>query len=111
MITRRDLDEQIERIKGKINQTPDECVRLAAYYTIRDHLNGADIPLTYGDAPPVSVETKAETIIGTHGDSEFLTLIAGKEASQVLKVIDETMDALKVMEPRLYAGVLRKIQQ
>lgn len=106
MITRRDLDEQIEYIKGKINQTPEECVRLAAYYTIRDHLDGVELPQTYGDAPQVS----QESIIGNFGDSEFLRVISGQDAATVWKIVDETMDTLKVMEPRLYAGVLRKLQ-
>ena len=109
MITRRDLDEQIEFIKGKINQTPEECVRLAAYYTIRDHLDGVELPQAYGDAPPATAKTE-ESVVGNHGTSEFLRVIAGKDAETVWKVIDGTMDTLKLMEPRFYAGVIRKIQ-
>ena len=110
MITRRDLDEQIEYIKGKINQTPEECVRLAAYYTIRDHLDGVELPQVYGDAAPAIAKTE-ESVVGNHGTSEFLQVIAGKDAETVWKVIDETMDTLKLMEPRLYAGVLRKLEK
>ena len=109
MITRRDLDEQIEYITGKINQSPEDCVRLAAYYTIRDHLDGMEIPQAYGAAPPVQADVVEETI-GAHGETEFLRAITGQNADAVWAVIDETMSTLKLMEPRLYAGVLRKLQ-
>ena len=109
MITRRDLDEQIEYIKGKINQTPEECVRLAAYYTIRDHLDGVEMPQSYGAAPPAA--QTAEVKIGDYGDTEFLQMIAGMDAAHVWSVMAEAMETLRVMQPRFYDGILRKLQK
>lgn len=102
MITRRDLDEAIEELEAK-NPSMEGCIRLAALYTVRAHL--FDDGDSYGATPPV------EEVIGTHGDSEFLQMISGKNADSVWSVIDETMATLKLMEPRLYAGVLRKINK
>ena len=45
------------------------------------------------------------------GDSEFAQAIRGKDMTAVLSVLDEAMEAVKVVQPRLYAGVLRKLQE
>ena len=111
MITRRDLDEQIERIRGQIDQTMTDCVRLAALYTIRDHLDGEPPEGYYGAAEPSAPEmTETEVIIGDYGDTEFLKVIAGLDSEFVWSIMAEAMDTLKVMEPRFYAGILRKLQ-
>ena len=107
MLERRELDERIAEIKNKRNQTEAEIVKLAAYIIARDELDGNGAVRSYGDAAPSA--PAVETRIGEYGDSEFLQVIAGKDASDVWAVIDETMAALKLTEPRLYAGVLRKI--
>lgn len=107
MITRQDLDERIAEIKNKRNQTETECMKLAAFLIIRNDLDG-DLVGSYGSTAPAAAEE--ESIIGEHGESEFLRLIAGKPAKDVWMVIDEAMSALKLNEPRMYAGVLRKIQ-
>ena len=105
MITRRDLDEAIDELETK-SPSMEGCIRLAALYTVREHLYG-DVG-QYGAPSPSGA---VESIIGDHGDSEFLQVIAGKDAGDVWAVIDETMATLKLMEPRLYAGVLRKIDK
>lgn len=102
MITRRDLDEAIEELEAK-NPSMEGCIRLAALYTVRAHLfEGGD---SYGAPAPT------ETVIGEHGDSEFLQMIAHKDAAHVWSVMAEAMESLKLMEPRFYAGILRKLNQ
>jgi hypothetical protein len=108
MITRRDLDEAIERIRGQVNQTMSECVRLAALYTIRDHLDAEPTDGYYGAASPAQ---ETETVIGDYGDTEFLQMIAGMNSADVWPVMAEAMESLKIMEPRLYAGILRKLNK
>ena len=108
MITRRDLDEAIERIRGQVDQTMTDCVRLAALYTIRGHLDDEPPDGYYGAAEP-SAPQQAEALIGDYGDTEFLQFIAGRNPDDVWPIIAEAMESLKLMEPWFYAGVLRKI--
>lgn len=110
MLERRELEERIAEIKNKRDQTEAEIVKLAAFIIARDDMDGVKTAGSYGDAAPALPAGKEESVIGNHGTSEFLQAIAGKDAEAVWKVIDETMDTLKLMEPRLYAGVIRKIQ-
>lgn len=112
MLERRELDERIAEIRNKRNQTETECVKLAAFLIIRNEIDNESAVGSYGDAAPNPTTAPiVETVIGDHGDSDFLQLIAGRDAGHVWAVIDGMMETLKVMEPRLYAGVIRRINE
>lgn len=111
MLERRDLEEHIAEIKNKRNQTESECIKLAAFVILRDELQKEEAGGgSYGDATPPSA-TVTETVIGLHGDSDFLRLVSGRNADHVWSVMAEAMESLKLMEPRFYAGILRKLNQ
>lgn len=110
MLERRDVEERIAEIKGKRNQTESECMKLAAYIIIRDDFDKGTVG-SYGDAAPAPVKPTAEAVIGDYGDTEFLQVIAGRNPDDVWPIIAEAMESLKLMEPRFYAGILRKINQ
>lgn len=109
MLERRELEERIAEIVNKRDQSVGEIRDLAAFIIARDDLDKDKAAGSYGDAAPAM--PAVENIIGEYGDSEFLQLIAAKDAVTVWAVIDETMATLKLMEPRLYAGVLRKLNK
>lgn len=112
MLERRELDERIAEIVNKRDQTVGEIRDLAAFIVARNDLSKESAVGSYGDAAPNPMTAPiVETIIGDHGDSDFLQLIAGRDAGHVWTVIDGMMETLKVMEPRLYAGVLRRINE
>lgn len=101
MITERELLEAIERCK-KDPVTYANIEKLANLFIVYDHL--------YGEAPVYDDRRiTVENIIGHHGDSDFLVLVNEKSADKVWKVIDELLETIKVINPRLYDGVLRKI--
>ena len=109
MLERRELDERIAEIKNKRDQTVGEIRDLAAFIIARDDLSKDEAVGSYGDAAPATAAI-VETVIGEHGDSDFLQLIAGRDADHVWAVLDEAMETLRATEPRFYAGILRRIQ-
>ena len=109
MLERRELDERIAEIVNKRDQTVGEIRDLAAFIVARNDLSKENAVGSYGDAAPAAAAI-VETGIGEHGDSEFLQLIAHRDADHVWAVLEEAMETLKVMQPRFYAGVLRRIQ-
>ena len=109
MLERRELDERIAEIKNKRDQTVGEIRDLAAFIIARDDLGKEEAVGSYGDAAPATAAI-VETVIGEHGDSEFLQLIAHRDADHVWAVLDEAMETLRATEPRFYAGILRRIQ-
>lgn len=108
MITERDLNEAIAECIGKREPNAQDCIKLAAFYTIKDNL----YPSEQRQAEPVSSYTYAgaENIVDHPGESQFAELVDGRPQSEVWPVIDELMVTLEAINPRLYDAVLRKLQ-
>ncbi len=96
------IDGINELLEGK--HSVQNCEKLAAIYTVLDHLYPVErIPQGYsGD------EGKAESI-PRYGDTDFLDAISGKDPREMWLLMDELMETLAVINPRLYDGVMRKI--
>lgn len=111
MITEQALAEAIAECQGQRNPNRDTCMILAACYIIQDHMYSTkELPEpVYSYAP--DPEEPPGNIITYDSGSEFSTVIQGMDMDRVLAVMDEAMDAAKVMLPRLYAGVLRKLRE
>lgn len=108
MITEHDLDTAIAKCQGLADPKPSDAIKLAAFYIIKNEMYGAqDRAQSYSYAgPPESVEE----IISYQSDTEFSEAIDGKRSSDIWPVIEELMEVLRVTTPRLYKGVMRKIQ-
>lgn len=115
MITDKDLIEAIAYYKGKTDPKPKDAVFLAACYILKDHLYPSedDTPLnaspSYSYAPPPENDT--EPTIDYYSDTEFSEAVDGRTVSEIMPIIDELMSVLQATNPRLYAGVMRKIEQ
>ena len=72
-------------------QTYDDCVKLATFYEIQDHL--------YSEDAPKAIK----------GESEFMRAVNGKDNEKIWQVLDELMETLKLINPHLYDGVMRKV--
>ena len=110
MITEKDLQEAIAECQGQRNPNASTCIKLAAYYTIQrelygEHNTSVKIPV-YSRAGP-----SAEEHVDYTGDSEFSRIIDGMLARDAWAVMDELMSILQATNPRLYAGVIRKLEE
>lgn len=105
MITLEELDEAIRDCESSDRHTYDDCIRLAALYTIKNQLYPDTMPELHKSfrAPVDEIES--------YGESEFLHLVSGKKSESVWSVIDELMNTLEITNPRLYDGVMRKIDR
>lgn len=81
--------------------TYQNAEKLATFYSLYDHL--------YTDNS-FRVGSVREVMIGKYGDSEFLRTVEGMSADLVWPVIDELMDAVKTLQPRLYQAALDKLK-
>ena len=105
MITEKDLQEAIAECQGQRNPNASTCMKLASYYTILDHIGGKQ------EEPPMPQYSYASAPEEAAYDSgtEFSNRIQGMDINDVLAVMDELMSTLLVVNPRLYAGVMRKL--
>lgn len=110
MITEKDLQEAIAECKGVKNPNANTCMKLASYYTILDHMADdlkPDFPAADGYSFAMS---GVQPTVEFPGESEFSKMINGKDSAEAWKVMDELMTALQVLNPRLYASVMRKLE-
>ena len=107
MIHEQELLDAIAECQGTRNPNSNTCLKLASYYIILDHIKEKErkdemsiIPQSYSYAsyPRYSSET------------EFGKIIEEMDENDVLKIIDELMTTLQVVNPRLYMSVIRKLE-
>lgn len=102
MITEKDLHEAIAECQGERNPNANTCIKLAAYYTILEHITEKEEHIT-----GYSFDPEPSTIQLDSG-SEFSRVVNGLRTEDVMPVLDELMDTLMIVNPPLYASVLRR---
>lgn len=110
MITREDLEAAIAECVGQREPNAQTCIKLAAYYTIRDAMYPVAEPAR--DMPQYSFAAAPERPTA-HIDSstEFAQAVEGLPLEDVWGVVDELMSAVMISQPRLYRSVLRRLRQ
>ena len=87
MITKEELEQAISDTIRTSSPTANTCLKLAAYYIIRDHITGNDYS----------------------GDSEFMSAVKRSDMVHVLAVMDDMMKDLQAVNPRMYDNTIRRI--
>ena len=115
MITEKEIEQAIkECMRDPI--TGNKRSVLADLIIIQDYLFGETtqeqevqqpMPMQSYSAPPIE---QVETYIETNGDSEFLRAVYGRKADKVWKLIDELVEAVKILHPRMYTTFIDKVQ-
>lgn len=108
MITERDLQDAIAECQGERHPNANTCIKLAAYFTIYDHLYPKEAEQAE-QIPQTIFKTVDEDTIADYGESDFYRMIRGKNAADAWAVMNELMDTLQVINPRLYDGVMRQL--
>ena len=104
MITEKELTDAIRECESE-PITPNKVSKLADFYIIYEHLFGQPVDTAYSYAP------QAEKVIYTDGGNEFLQAVNGKDTEKVVAIIDELMEAVKILQPRMYDGVICRLSE
>lgn len=108
MITEQALDEAIAECKGERNPNANTCVKLAAYYQIKDKLYPSK---QTGSVEPVERGGYSYATAPMQEDgSEFSRIIRIRSLEDTLPVLDELMETIKILNPRLHDAVMRKLK-
>lgn len=105
MITESDLQEAIAECEGQRNPTANTCLKLAAFYTIRDKM----YPAADNSDPVVPRYSYAADKASYDSDTEFMRIARDIPEDKLFSVLDEIMSALSVLNPRLYQAAIRKL--
>lgn len=108
MIRADDLRAAIAECQGERNPNAHTCMKLAAYYTILREIEPDEKPdYSYGSSPVKPQHDTVEYL----SDTEFSAAINGRNNADAWAVMDELMSTLKVIQPRLYTSVLRRLRE
>jgi len=76
------------------------CERLSWLYIVHDHLKAKMYP------PDGKTELRASV-----GGSDFLDAVNGKPYKDVLKVIDEHLETIRLMYPKTFSAIIARINE
>lgn len=108
MITEHDLQEAIEECQGKRDPNANDCIKLAAFYTIRNELFGTPESVS----PVLSYSAKpSENVIYYDSGTEFSRVIHGRKAADVWERLDKCMTELRYLNPKMYNAILDEIEK
>ena len=109
MLDPKEIDIEIARLEYGESSYP-AYAKLANLYTIRNQMQKKeakeiDYEQSYSAAPANYALTT-----DLYGDSDFLRAIEGKDPRDAWEIVDDLMDTLHTVNPRVYDGVMRKIR-
>jgi hypothetical protein len=113
LITEKDIDEMIAKYQGKKDITSDECVKLSAFYILKNALYpevANDINVLNKSVPQYSYATAPEQPTYDSG-TEFSNAIQGMDINDILYVFDDLMKATYVYNQPLYKATLRNLRE
>ena len=95
MISLETIEREINELEARGDTTYSICERLSWLYVVRDHLR------------PVREDSRTTQELS---GSEFLEAVSGVSYSALMRILDEHMSALQVVQPREYESVMDKIK-
>lgn len=95
MISLETIEREINELEARGDTTYSICERLSWLYTVRDHLM------------PTRQDTRlTQQLFG----SDFLDATSNVPYPMLMSILDEHMEALKLVQPREYENVMAKIR-
>lgn len=108
MITEKDLQEAIAECLGERRPTANTCIKLAAYYTIKDTLYPDEEKLAETGSYSFS-SGPVENTVDYQSDTDFGRAIEGRNPDELWPLIDELVSSVQLVNPRLYDSFMRKL--
>ena len=114
MITEKDLQEAIAECQGQRNPNASTCIKLAAFLTIHRELFGEEKEVDRfppGPSYSYAMQTESEPMIQNDSDSAFAQAINGRPQAEIWPLMDEMMDTIHAIHPRLYNAVMDRLRE
>lgn len=109
MLNEAEIKKEIARLEYEESSYPNYA-KLADLYIIRNQMQSGERrsvepSVTMYSAAPAP----APDVVGRYGDSDFLRAVENAPPARAWAVMDELMDSLRVVNARVYDGVMRKL--
>ena len=115
MITEKEVAQAIEQCMQE-PVTGNKRAVLADLIIIQDYLFGEPtraqkipqpMPMQSYSAPPIE---QVEIYVETNGDSEFLKAVNDKKADRAWRLMNELVEAVRILHPNMYTSFIDKVQ-
>lgn len=103
MFSKSQLLDAIEELEMS-PATYQNAEKLATFYLLYDHLYVKHEPMN-------RIENVQEVTVDSYGDSEFLKAVEGKKSDTMWLLMNELMEAVKVLQPKLYRATLDRMRE
>lgn len=112
MITEHDLQEAIAECEGQRNPNANTCIKLAAFYTIRQNMfpDAPRLPQQHSFMADTSAPVEEPAAVMINSDTDFARAANRLTQETAWDIMDELMSTLAVLNPKLYASTMRKIE-
>ena len=100
MISRTDLEQSIREWENA-PATYQTVEKLADLYIVYDH--------NFGRTEKVVSDKKWFDQVQT--ESEFLKIAAQKDCAEVMRLMDELVESVRVLSPKLYDGMMLRLSE
>lgn len=107
----KEIEWAIHELKNKESSEGNYAL-MAALCVCRDELMGKS-----EDQPQISSYSRAvgpvaiSEPLALHGNSDFLSAVAGKDPQSAWRIMDELMDTLRAVRPQVYERVMAEMRQ
>ena len=99
MIDLEEIEREIDKLEHR-EASYRLCERLSWLYSVRDHLQAKIYP-------PEGKTALKSSLSG----SEFLDAANGKPYEDVMRIIDEHLETIKLLYPKTFEGVVHRIRE
>lgn len=99
MIDLETIEREIDKLEHR-EASYRLCERLSWLYIVRDHL--------YEKIYPPEGSERLKTALS---GSDFLDAANGKPYEEVMKIIDEHLETIKLLYPKTFEGVVQRIRE
>ena len=105
----KEIEWAIQELEKEESSFP-VYAKLANLYTVRNEMLG--VPSSH---PKIAAYSEAagpdeDGLLSRYGDSDFLRAVSGKDQKEAWLIMDDLMDALRVVNHRAYDNVIRKLR-
>lgn len=111
MITEQDLIEAIAECQGQRDPNAQTCIKLAAFYTIRNELFPKRKELPELSAYSFTAAPTSDSVVSYDSGTEFSRVIHGRKPADVWERLDRCMTELRYLNPKMYNAILDEIEK
>lgn len=109
MLNEEEINVEIARLEFEESSYPNYA-KLADLYTIKNQMTGGGVARNYAEYDRGYSGAPDPGVVSVSGGSDFMQAVNGKPGQGAWAVMDELMDTLRVVNSRVYDGVMAKLR-